>query len=61
MNEYPCEDTYTWCVFVKGIFVRSQKGYDPEEDVETIGYHFQEDLAKYCYKIKAGRKKEKTL
>jgi hypothetical protein len=61
MNEYPCEDYLHIGVFFKGIFVRSQKRlYHPEEDVETIGYHFQEDLAKYCYKIKAGRKKKKT-
>jgi hypothetical protein len=58
MNEYPCEDTCISVFFFKGIFVRSQKGYHPEEDVETIGYHFQEDLAKYCYKIKAGRGKK---
>lgn len=61
MNEYPCEDTCTSVFFFKGIFVRSQKGYHPEEDVETIGYNFQEDLAKYCYKIKAGRGKKKFL
>jgi hypothetical protein len=57
MNEYPCEDYLHIGVFFKGIFVRSQKGYHPAEDVETIGYHFQEYLAKYCYKIKAGMKK----
>jgi hypothetical protein len=38
------------CVFFKGNFVRSQKGY-----------HFQEDLAKYCYKIKAGRGKKNSI
>ncbi len=46
-------------VFFKGIFVRSQKGYHPKEDVETIGYHFQEGLAKYWKKIKAAIKKKK--